>query len=87
MPDDWRTVAEAAAEAKCDRFLADINRIIDTYSTDCPFQPDVVYDQDGKPWPVRPSQMGVADILAFVHACYGELYVGFCRSFDALRVH
>jgi hypothetical protein len=92
VADNWRTVTDAAAEAKCERFLADINKILDAG-----LQPgsspladqlgDFVMDAGGELWPVRPSQMSVPDILTFVHRVYGELYVGFCRTFDQLRVH
>jgi hypothetical protein len=84
---DWRTVSEQQADAKCRRFLDDINQIVDTFSADCPFVADVVYDADGEPWPIPPSQMTVDDILHFVHVRYGELFVGFCRTFDQLKVH
>jgi hypothetical protein len=84
---NWRTVAEAAADAKCRRFLTDINLIVDTFSADCPMWADAVFDADGEPWPVPPSQMTVADILTFVHQTYGELFVGFCRTFTQLKVH
>ena len=84
---DSDLIRAAAADAKCDRFIADMNWIIDTFAADCPMRPDVVFDADGKPWPVPPSQMSVADILAFVHSVYGELFLGFCRRFEQLKVH
>jgi hypothetical protein len=80
-------ITDAIAEAKCDRFCRDLDYIIDTFSADCPMRADVVLDADGKPWPVPPSQMGVGDILHFVHHVYGPLFLGFCRRFDVLRVH
>jgi hypothetical protein len=42
---------------------------------------------DGKPWPIRPDQMTVGDILAYVHHRYGELFVGFCRQMPNFIIH
>jgi hypothetical protein len=75
------------AEARCEQFTADITKILDTFSSDCPFFSDFVLDADGKPWPIPPSKMTVGDILAFVQHRYGEMFVGFCRQFDQLKVH
>jgi hypothetical protein len=83
-----RTTAEAAVDAKCKRFVADMNRIMEAFGGDFPAQlADYVLDADGKLWPVRPSQMGVGDILAFVHSVYGPTFLGFCRRFEQLKVH
>jgi hypothetical protein len=74
-------VAEAAAEEKIERFLREINWLVDAGFP------------DGNPffvlpgWHKQPREMGVADILEYVQHHFGEPYVGFCRGFEQLKVH
>jgi hypothetical protein len=74
--------AERRALAKCADFESTVTEILNAFN---PFF--LVYDLDGKPWPLRPDQMTVGDILAFVHHKYGPLFLGFCRSFPEFTIH
>jgi hypothetical protein len=81
-----KAAREQTALAKCADFELVLTKIINA-GLEGPNPFFLVYDLDGKPWPIRPDQMTVGDILAYVHSRFGELFLGFCRTFPQLIVH
>jgi hypothetical protein len=74
---------ERLALAKCADFETTVTEILNAFGSN-PFF--LVYDLDGKPWPIRPDQMTAGDILKFVHARYGPLFLSFAASLPELIV-
>ena len=82
----------AAADAKCREFVEVINKILDAFppSASSPFTDqlnDFVPGIDGTIWRKRPSQMSPADIVEYIEARFGPLFVGFVRSRPQFWVH
>jgi hypothetical protein len=80
-----RAESERQSLERCADFETTVSEIIYAGLDGGSYPP--VFDADGKLWPIPPPQMTVADILAFVHNRFGELFVGFCRRMDNFIIH
>ena len=86
-------IRAAAAEAKCREFCVVVSKILDAGFAQPGRSPlvnqldDFVPDVDGKIWPKRPSAMSPADIVEYIEARFGPLFVGFVRSRPQFWVH
>jgi hypothetical protein len=90
---DWRTVAEAAIDAKCAEFTELATKIWQaglTWPGESSFANalnDFLPGDDGAFWPVPPSQMSPADAFAYIERRFGALFAGFARTKNQFTVH
>jgi hypothetical protein len=75
---------ERMALAKCSDFETTMTEILNAFGAN-PFF--LVYDNDGKPWPLRPDQMAVPDILEYVRHRFGEAFVTIAKQHDEFTTH